>query len=121
MPLDGNKKDTDMPERTSSVPSSIEAPEVTTGVTASVPGGATEPAAEPATRDRGVTPRVIVLSLFLAVLFGWIISITDYRFSNTFLGATHLPPGAVGAILLLLLVVNPLLWVLRLRHFSRNE
>ncbi|HEX8237511.1 MAG TPA: DUF6785 family protein [Abditibacteriaceae bacterium] len=72
-------------------------------------------------RDRGVTPRVVVLSLFLAVLFGWLISLVDYKFSNTFLGATHLPPGAVGAILLLLLVVNPLLWVLRRRHFSRNE
>jgi hypothetical protein len=77
--------------------------------------------AEVTASDRGVTPRVVVLSLCLAVLFSWMISLIDYRYNNTFLGATHLPPGAVGALLLLVLVVNPLLWVLRIRHFSRNE
>ncbi|PQV62608.1 hypothetical protein B1R32_12720 [Abditibacterium utsteinense] len=71
--------------------------------------------------DPGVTPRVVCLCLLLAVGLSWAISIIDYRFSNTFLGATHLPPGAIGALLLLLVVVNPLLWVLRQRRFSRNE
>ena len=75
----------------------------------------------PAPKDRGVTPRAVILSLFLAFGFGWLISVIDYRHINTFLGATHLPPGAVGALLILLLVVNPLLWVLRARRFSRNE
>ena len=71
--------------------------------------------------DPGVTPRVVCLCLVLAVALSWAISVIDYRFSNTFLGATHLPPGALGALLLLLVVVNPLLWVLRWRQFSRNE
>ncbi|HEY0075979.1 MAG TPA: DUF6785 family protein, partial [Abditibacteriaceae bacterium] len=57
----------------------------------------------------GVTPRVVALSLFLALLFAWIIPVVDYKFFNTFLGATHLPPGALGTLLVFLLVVNPIL------------
>jgi hypothetical protein len=46
----------------------------------------------------------------------------DYKFSNTFLGAMHMPAGAVAVLLALLLVVNPLLKVLAARiAFSRNE
>ncbi len=71
---------------------------------------------------RGVTPRVVVLSLLLAVFFAYIIPVIDYKFFNTFLGATHLPPGAVGALILLLLVVNPLLRLLSKRlALARNE
>ena len=63
-----------------------------------------------AAHGRGVTPRVVILSLLLAVFFAYVIPVIDYKFFNTFLGATHLPPGAVGAlILLMLIVVNPLL------------
>jgi hypothetical protein len=57
----------------------------------------------------GVTRRVVVLSLCLALLFAWVIPVVDYKFFNTFLGATHLPPGALGTLLIFLLIVNPLL------------
>ncbi len=83
-----------------------------------------------AARERGVTARVVVLCLGLALLFGYIIPIIDIKFTNTFLGSTHLPLGAIGALLVLLGVVNPLLGFLgRLGErgrsarfaFSRNE
>jgi hypothetical protein len=48
----------------------------------------------------------------------------DYRLQaqEHLLGATHLPPGAIGVLLILLLVVNPLLKLLSNRlSFSRNE
>lgn len=73
-------------------------------------------------RQKGVTLRVAILSLGLAAFFAYIIPIIDYRFFNTFLGATHLPPGAVGVLLIMLLVINPLLGLLsRKLKFSRNE
>ncbi len=73
-------------------------------------------------RQRGVTPRVVVICLLLAVVLGYLIPIIDYKVFNTFLGATHLPPGAIGALLILVLVVNPLLRLLSKRlSFSRNE
>lgn len=74
------------------------------------------------TSERGVTRRVVVLSILLAVLFGYIIPYIDVYFSDTFLGAAHLPPGAIGALLVLLLVINPLLKVLSGKlAFRRNE
>lgn len=70
----------------------------------------------------GVTPRAVVLSLALAGLFGVCLPIVDYKMSNTFLGATHLPAAAVAVLLVLLLIVNPLLKLLRARAaFGRNE
>lgn len=69
----------------------------------------------------GVTLRVVALSLFLTCLFAWVIPVVDYKFFNTFLGATHLPPGALGTLLILMLVVNPLLRVLGRKGFSQNE
>lgn len=60
-------------------------------------------------RVEGVTPRAAMLSLALAFLFGYLIPIVDMKMRNTFLGATHLPPGAIASLLVLLLVVNPLL------------
>ncbi len=75
-----------------------------------------------AARERGVTPRVVFLSLVIAVFLAYAIPVIDYKFFNTFLGATHLPPGAVGALLLLLLVVNPLLSLVSKKlTLSRNE
>jgi hypothetical protein len=59
-------------------------------------------------RDGGVTVRVIFLCLCLAAIFGYIIPIIDNRFSNTYLGAAHLPPGAIAVLLIVLLVLNPL-------------
>jgi hypothetical protein len=57
-----------------------------------------------APRDAGVTLRVVFLSLALAAVFGVIIPFNDYKFGNTYLGAAHLPPGAVAALLLVLVV-----------------
>ena len=76
----------------------------------------------PHVREGGVTPRVVVLCLSLAVALGYIIPIIDFKLLNTFLGATHLPPGAVGTLLVLVLVVNPLLRLASKRWaFSRQE
>jgi hypothetical protein len=73
-------------------------------------------------RDHGVTRRVVVLSLLLSVVFGYALPVIDYKFFNTFLGGTHLPPGAIGVLLLLILVVNPLLRVASKKWgLSRNE
>jgi hypothetical protein len=69
-------------------------------------------ASEAGPSDGGVTPRVVALCLALALFFGYVIPIIDVKLANTFLGAQSLPPGAVGALLVLLLVVNPLLQVL---------
>ncbi len=66
-------------------------------------------AGEYAEKSGGVTPRIVVLCLALAVFFGYVIPIIDVKLANTFLGAQHLPPGAVGALLVCLLVLNPLL------------
>ena len=57
----------------------------------------------------GLTMRAVLLSLGLAFFFGYIIPIVDMKMRNTFLGATHLPPGAVAVLVILLLTVNPLL------------
>ncbi len=71
---------------------------------------------------RGVTPRVVFVSLALAALFGYCVPIIDYKFHNSFLGATHLPAAAVAVLLVMLLVVNPLLRMLGARAaFNRNE
>ncbi len=72
--------------------------------------------------DRGVTPRAVAFSLLIAVVLGYIIPVIDYKYMNTFLDGTHLPPGAIGALLILVLVVNPLLGVVSKKlQFSRNE
>ena len=55
----------------------------------------------------GVTLRVVIFSLITAVFFGFIDPIIDAKLANTFLGAQHLPPGAVGVLLVVLLLVNP--------------
>ncbi len=56
-----------------------------------------------------ITARAVILGLALSVLFSIIIPYVDVFLSNTFLGAQHLPPGAVFALFFLLVVVNPLL------------
>lgn len=76
----------------------------------------------PNDHSQGVTLRVIVLCVLLAGFFGYIIPVIDVRLSNTFLGAAHLPPGAIAVLLILLLAVNPLLKLLSQRMaFRRNE
>ena len=85
------------------------------------PQVATEPPAYDR-RDGGVTPRVIIFSLIMAVVFGYALPVIDFKLLNTFLGAQHLPPGAVGTLIFLLVVANPLLGVLsRKFRLSRNE
>jgi hypothetical protein len=93
---------------------------------------AAEPPAAQATQaapsaDRGVTRRVVILCLLLSVLFGYVIPVIDVKLQNSFLGAQHLPAGAIG-VLLLLLVANRAAQVLARRSarrrrplFSRNE
>lgn len=73
-------------------------------------------------RERGVTPRVVALCLMLTVLFGIIIPIIDVKLTNTFLGGGHLPAGGIAALLLVLLILNPLLRSIGKRFaLSRNE
>ena len=73
-------------------------------------------------RERGVTWRVVLLSLLLACGFGYVIPIIDIKLNNTYLASVHLPPGSLAVLLLLLLVINPLLKLLSQRlAFSRNE
>ena len=56
-----------------------------------------------------ITFRAVLLSLFLAAMWGYVVPIVDFKFTNTFLGAAHLPAGAIAVLMALLLVVNPLL------------
>ena len=78
--------------------------------------------AENSPRSQGVTLRVTILCLLLACLFGYVIPIIDVRLQNTFLGAAHLPPGAIAVLLFVLLLLNPILRVLGTRFMlSRNE
>ncbi|BCM89604.1 hypothetical protein IAD21_01451 [Abditibacteriota bacterium] len=75
-----------------------------------------------AASTRGVTTRVVILCLVLAAFFGYVLPVIDYKLYNTFLGATHLPPGAVGVLLVLMVVVNPLLkLVSKQLAFTREE
>jgi hypothetical protein len=72
--------------------------------------------------ERAVTPRVVAVSIALAVLFGRVMPVIDYKLDNTYLGSTHLPAAAIGALLFILLLINPLLHVLPGRlAFTRNE
>ena len=66
----------------------------------------------------GISLRAALLSLGLAFFFGYIIPIVDMKMRNTFLGATHLPPGAVAVLVILLLVINPILTLMS-RQSSR--
>jgi hypothetical protein len=78
--------------------------------------------AEVPSKARGVTARVIILSLCLAALLGYALPVIDFKLYNTFLGATHLPPGAIGVLLLLVVVVNPLMRLVSKKwEFSREE
>ncbi len=69
-----------------------------------------------------VTARSVAVGLVLSVVFSFIIPYVDVFLSDTFLGAQHLPPGAVFVLLSLVLAVNPLLRLLgRRAPFSRAE
>jgi hypothetical protein len=67
---------------------------------------------------------VVLLSLLLAVFFGYVAPIVDYKFHNTFLGANYLPAGGLAVLLALVLIINPLVKLCLRRPrwgFSRNE
>ena len=58
-------------------------------------------------RERGISFRVVVICIALAFALGYLLPVIDFKLLNTFLGGTHLPPGAIGALLILVLLVNP--------------
>lgn len=98
-----------------------------TATPTATPAARKEPATkEPATPEHpanrgGVTLRVVLLCLALAVFFGYVIPIIDIKLHNTMLGGAQMPMGGV-AVLLVLLTLNPLLgWLRRGWKFSRNE
>lgn len=103
-------------------PSRLEHDPPSASVTQTVIQPHREAPTRPSGRERGVTFRVVVISLILAAVLGYAIPVIDYKIFNTFLDAQHLPPGAVGALLILVLVVNPLLRLMSKRMgLSRNE
>ena len=83
-------------------------PSASVASASSSPSGSLAPGAI-AEKPLGITLRATLLALGLAFFFGYIIPIVDMKMRNTFLGATHLPPGAVAVLVILLLTVNPLL------------
>ena len=69
-----------------------------------------------------ITGRCVVVGLVLSIIFSFIIPYVDVFLSDTFLGAQHLPPGAVFVLLALVLFVNPLLKLVSRRlPFTRVE
>lgn len=72
-------------------------------------------------KPKALTLRVIFLSLSLALFFGYANPHIDFLFSNTYLGSAHLPPGAIGVLLLLIFCNGILHWLGPRLKFSRNE
>jgi hypothetical protein len=56
-----------------------------------------------------VSFRALAIGFALSVLCGLLIPYLDHYVQGTFVGGQHLPPGAVFALIVLLLVVNPVL------------
>ncbi len=90
---------------------------------ASAPQSATQANSDNRTaRERGISFRVIAICIALAFVLGYLLPVIDFKLLNTFLGGTHLPPGAIGALLILVLLVNPLVRTLSKKlSFTRNE
>jgi hypothetical protein len=69
-----------------------------------------------------VRARALVIGFALSVLCGLLIPYLDHYVQGTFVGGQHLPPGAVFALLMLVLVVNPALRLISRRLIlSRSE
>ncbi len=91
-------------------------------ISASSSSGLSQPSNALESASPGVTARAVVLCLLLAAFFGYVVPLIDKKLSNSFLGATHLPAGALGALFVLVAVLNPLLGLLSKRaKFRRNE
>ena len=90
---------------------------------ASAPQSSTETERDNRTaRERGLSFRVVVICIALAFVLGYLLPVIDFKLLNTFLGATHLPPGAIGALLILVLLINPFVRAISKRlSFTRNE
>jgi hypothetical protein len=72
--------------------------------------------------DVRISGRAVAVGLVLSVIFSLVIPYVDVFLSDTFLGAQHLPPGAIFALLFLVLFVNPLLRLINRRMpLSRAE
>ena len=66
--------------------------------------------------------RALAIGLVLSVVCGLLIPYLDHYVQGTFVGGQHLPPGAVFALIVLVLVVNPILRLLSRRlPLSRPE
>lgn len=74
----------------------------------------TSPTASPASAR--VTPRALALGLSLALLLCAITPYNDYYVGATYLSGNFFPIGAIGAVMFLALVVNPLLIAVKQRH-----
>ena len=69
-----------------------------------------------------ISARSVLVGLLFSIIFSFIIPYVDVFLSDTFLGAQHLPPGAVFALLFLVLLVNPVLKLIGRRlPFNRVE
>lgn len=77
---------------------------------------------KPNTSEKKFSLRSAVLSLAFAAAFGYLIPIIDFKLNNTYLGSQHFSPGALGALLLLVLGVNPVLGLVGQRcRLTRDE
>jgi len=73
--------------------------------------------AGPASRTGdAVTPRAVLFGLFCALLICGVTPYNDYLIAATYLSGNFFPIGALAAILILTLLVNPLLIALRQRR-----
>lgn len=70
----------------------------------------------------GFRLRALAVGFAFSVLCGLVIPYLDHYVQGTFVGGQHLPPGAVFALMVLVLVVNPLLRLVSGRFlFTRSE
>lgn len=66
--------------------------------------------------------RAGVLCFLFAAVLGTVIPIIDFKYNDTYLGSQHFSPGAIGALLLLVAGVNPVLRLVNKKWcLSRDE
>ena len=81
------------------------------------------PATLPASGGSAVTPRAVVFGFLCALLVCGVTPYNDYLVAATYLSGNFFPIGALAAVLILTLLVNPLLIALgrRRRMFQPGE